>query len=132
MPVIATEPKRVSDLVKVTENQLWGAGYNQKSVTVNEAAEEEYVVGTIVGKVTADGKYKIWDSGLDDGAEVLAGLVLENITVPATTDTSVLIMPFGAAIVADGALELNGETLADAVAGLEALNPPIVVADQPQ
>lgn len=130
MPVTATEPKRLSDLLKVTENQLWDAGYMTKTVTVNEASAEEYVIGTLLGQVTADGKYKIWDSSLVDGAETLAAVVLENVSIPATTDTQVLVAVRGPATVGSKALVLNGETLADATAGLEALNPPIVVADQ--
>jgi hypothetical protein len=130
MPVIATEPKRFSDLVKVSDNQLWNAGYMTESVTVNEASAQDYEVGTLLGKVTANGKYKIWDSAAEDGSEVLAAVVLENKSVAATTDTAVWVAVRGGLIVADKALELNGETLADAKAGLEALNPPIVVASQ--
>lgn len=130
MPVIATEPKRLSDLAKVSGNQLWDAGYMQEDVVANEAAEVEYEIGTLLGKVTATGKYVIWDSAAVDGSEVLAAVVLENKTIPATTDTSVWVALRGPIIVADQALVLNGETLADATAGLEALNPAIVVADQ--
>lgn len=130
MPVTATEPKRLSDLLKVTENQLWDANYMTKTVTVNEASAEDYEIGTLLGQVTASGKYKIWDSALNDGAETLAAIVLENVSIPATTDTQVLVAVRGPATVGSKALVLNGETLADATAGLEALNPPIVVADQ--
>lgn len=130
MPVTATEPKRLSDLLKVTENQLWDANYMTKTVTVNEASAEDYEIGTLLGQVTASGKYKIWDSTLNDGAETLAAIVLENVSIPATTDTQVLVAVRGPATVGSKALVLNGETLADATAGLEALNPPIVVADQ--
>jgi len=128
MPVIANEPKKYSDVFAFSVSELESAGYSTDVVTVNQAAAE-FTYGTLLGQVTVGGKYKIWDSALTDGAETVAAIVAEAITIPATTDTQVLVMKRGPMTVKDAGLELNGETLADAKAGLEALNPPIVVAN---
>lgn len=130
MPVIANEPKRLSDLLKVTEPTLWDAGYMVDFVTVNEAAATDYEIGALVGQVTAGGKYKISDPVATDGSETIAAVVLENKSIPATTDTVVKVLVRGGAIVADKALVLGDHTLADAKAALEAFNPPVLVGDQ--
>lgn len=130
MPITATESKRLSDLLKVTDPVLWASGYMVDFVTVNEAADTNYEIGALVGEVTADGKYKISDPAAVDGSEDIAHVVLENVEVPATTDTIVKVLVRGGAIVADKALVLGDHTLADAEAALLAMNPPVLVGDQ--
>lgn len=128
MPVIANEPKRLSDLLKVTEHQLWDAGYMVDFVTVNEAAATDYEIGMLLG--TDGTKYKISDPAASDGSEDIVAVVLENKAIPATTDTMVKVLVRGGAIVADKALVLGDHTLADAKAALLAMNPPVLVGDQ--
>lgn len=128
MPVIANEPKRLSDLLKVTEHQLWDAGYMVDFVTVNEATATDYEIGMLLG--TDGAKYKISDPAASDGSEDIVAVVLENKAIPATTDTVVKVLVRGGAIVADKALVLGDHTLADAKAALLAMNPPVLVGDQ--
>lgn len=98
MSVIATEGYRYSDLVKA---ELWKElGYTKLEVTVNEAAAKDYVVGNIVGKVTATGKYKLAVETAADGSKVFGGLVLENKAIAASTDTKLIVMVKGPASVA--------------------------------
>ena len=53
MTVIATDTARYSNLVK---HELWPeTGFCRKSVTAYEAAAKTYAVGTVLGKVIADG-----------------------------------------------------------------------------
>jgi hypothetical protein len=130
MPVTAIEPKRLSDLLKVTENQLWDAGYMAKEIVVNQAADTDLVIGTVLGKITASGKYIVSLDAAADGSEVPAVLVIEQKSVLAAADTNVLVLFRGPAIVADLAIELGDQTLAEVVAGLEAMNPPVLVAAQ--
>lgn len=121
--VIFTQPKRYSDLVK--REQWADMGWCNEKVTVNVAAETALTIGSVVGKVTATGKYVPRDHAAVDGSQVAAGVVLENITVPATTDTSVLVMVDGDAFLAEESLVFDvahdaGQKAA-AVAELKAL-----------
>ncbi len=121
----ATEDFRLSHLVKA---ELWPEfSWTRLVVTVNEAAAKNYVLGTVLGKVTANGKYKIAVETAVDGSKVPAGIVLGAQAIPATTDTKVLVMVKGPAIVSKSALVLDATyndatKLATAYAALEAIN----------
>lgn len=105
MTIVAQDTPRVSNLVK---HELWPeTGYCRKVVTVNEAAIETYQVGTVLGKVTADGKYKIAVQTAVDGSAVADAIVLGDYTIAATTDTEVLVLIKGPAEVSQGALVLD-------------------------
>ena len=72
MAIVATDTARLSNLVK---HELWPeTGYCRKEVTVNEATAKTYAVGTVLGKVTADGKYKIAVQTAVDGSAVAAAI----------------------------------------------------------
>lgn len=102
MTLIATENPRLSNMLK---RELWSEqGYCRLAVTVNEASEVEYKIGEVLGKVTASGKYVQYDETAVDGSETAAAIVLEDVTIPAATDTTVLCLVKGPAIVADGGL----------------------------
>lgn len=96
MPVIAVDSLRISNLVK--QEQWVATGYSRKVVTVNEAVATTYVVGTVLGKVTASGKYKVALETANDGSKVAAGLVLAVQAIPASTDTKVVILVRNAVI----------------------------------
>jgi hypothetical protein len=101
----ATEAKRLSNVVK---QELWSeSGYTRLVVTVNEAAAKSYVPGTVLGKVTADGKYKIAVQTATDGSEVAAAIVLGEQAIAASTDTKVLVLIKGPAIVSKAGLVLD-------------------------
>lgn len=105
MGLIATDTARFSNLVK---QELWPEqGFNRDVVTVNEAAAADYVVGTVLGKITASGKYIISKADAIDGSEVAAAVVVEAKAIPATTDTKVLVLLRGPAIVSKSALVLD-------------------------
>ena len=105
MAIIATENFRFSHVVK---KELWPEyAYNRLMVTVNESAAKEYKIGTVLGKVTADGKYKIAVQTAVDGSQVADAIVLEDKSIAATTDTQVLVMVKGPAIVSKAGLILD-------------------------
>lgn len=105
MPVISTENARLSNVVK---KELWpDQAYNRLVVTVNEAAAKSYVPGTVLGKVTADGKYKIAVQTAVDGSQVADAIVMQEVSVAANTDTKVLVMIKGPAIVSKAGLVLD-------------------------
>ena len=125
MPIVSTDVARISNLVK---QELWPAtGFCRKEVVVNEATAKSYVVGTVLGKVTATGKYKIAVETAVDGSKVAAALVIADQSIAATTDTKVVVLVKGPAEVSKDALVLdntyNDNTKKQAVYdSLEALN----------
>jgi len=105
MPTISQDTLRKSNLVK--QELFPEQGFNYDVVTVNEAAIKTYAVGTVLGKVTASGKYKICVQTAGDGSQTAAAVVVGDQTIPATTDTKVLAMVRGPAIVSKDALVLD-------------------------
>lgn len=120
MTLIARDNPRLSNMLK---RELWSEqGYCRKAVTVNEAAAVDYKIGQVLGKVTASGKYVQYDDSVATGEETAAAIVLEVVSVPASTDTPVLVLVKGPAIVADGGLVFKAGVDEDAAkAQLEAL-----------
>ena len=100
----ATESKRLSNVVK---QELWPeTGYTRAMVTVNDAAAT-LVPGTVLGKVTLTGKYKVAVQTAEDGSAVADAIVMQEVAVPATTDTKVLVLIKGPAIVSKAGLVLD-------------------------
>jgi len=126
MTKIATENPRISDVVKY--EQAPEHGYCREDVVVNLAAAADLEIGTVLGKVTASGKYVPVNAAAvvgQEGAEVAAAILLENVSVAATTDTTVTAAVNGAMIVRDdGLVFVNTHSTAEraaAVAAIEAL-----------
>lgn len=105
MTVIATDTLRYSNLVK--KELFPESAYCRESLTVNEAAAKTYAVGTVLGKVTATGKYKICVQTAVDGSQTAAALVVEDKSVAASTDTKVLALTRGPSMVSKDALVLD-------------------------
>lgn len=102
MALVAQTKPKLGNLVK--KEQWPESGWCREVLTVNEAAAATYTIGSLVGKVTATGKYQLVDPTAVDGSQVVAGIVLENKSIPATTDTEVVVMVRGSAIVGDQAI----------------------------
>ena len=114
MSVFATDSNRLSTVVKYELEPQ--ESVCREVVTVNDAAQT-YKVGAVLGKVTATGKYKLQDAASADGSQVAAGIVIGGVlgfsgdlAITATTDTQVLILARGPAIVAKGALSFGAGT----------------------
>lgn len=105
MPLIATDTLRYSHLVKHEYEP--SLSFCRELVVANETAVKTYAVGTVLGKITASGKYVIAKETAVDGSKVPAALVVEDKAVPATTDTKVLALVRGQAIVSKKALKLD-------------------------
>ena len=96
MAVIATDKFRLSHVIK---NELFAElAYCRAVVTVNDSAAT-LAIGTVLGKVTAGGKYKRALNAAVDGSQVADAIVINETVVPAATDTSVLVMLRGPASV---------------------------------
>lgn len=125
MTVQFTDTARYSNLVK---GELWPhTGFCRKEVVINEAAAKTYAVGTVLGKVTATGKYKIAVETAVDGSKVAAAIVISDAAIGAAVDTKLVVLVKGPAEVSIGALVLDAtydnQAKKDAVyASLEAVN----------
>jgi hypothetical protein len=111
MPLIATEAKRLSNVVK--QELFPESGYTRLVVTYNGTAAT-LVPGTVLGKVTTGGKYKIAVQTASDGSEVADAIVMVEQTVAGSTDTKVLCMVRGPAIVSKAGLVLDATYNTDA------------------
>lgn len=105
MAIIANDTVRFSHVVKHEyEPQI---GTCRDVVVVNDIAQT-LKVGTILGKVTATGKYKVADKDAVDGSQTAAAVVIADvagnsgdIALAATTDTKVLVLARGPVVVAN-------------------------------
>ncbi len=71
---------------------LLSAANGARSVeTVTIASGATLVAGTLVGKVTASGKYIAYADGNVDGSETAAGVILEDCDASAADATAVII-----------------------------------------
>ena len=111
MTVIATDSLRLSNLVK-REYQPEMA-YCREAVTFNGLAGD-LKIGTVLGKVTATGKYIKAVQTAVDGSAVAAGILMEDKTVAATTDTVMLALVRGPASISKGALVFDATYNLDA------------------
>lgn len=121
MSVLEIESPHFSDVVKwVGEPEV---GIQNKSVTLvntSSTAPVTFPVGTVVGKITASGKYTISKSGAGDGSQTPAGVLIANgagvsthVTLAASGEELALILADGPAILSGAALTLGtGTTLA--------------------
>ena len=105
MAVIATDVTRLSNLVKMEVSPE--LAYCREVSVVNEAAAKSYVIGTVLGKVTATGKYKICVQSAVDGSQTAAAIVIAAKDVAATTDTKVLTIIRGPSTISKVALVLD-------------------------
>ena len=91
MPVL-TEPPSMGDVLKYEVNP----NYTREVITL--AAGMPYPVGSVLGRITASGKYKLATSGGTDGAQTAAAVLL--YAVDATlADAEGIVVARGPAIV---------------------------------
>jgi len=105
MSISATEKQRLSNLIK--REQWPELGFTRQVAVANEAAAKTYRIGEVLGKVTIGGKLKIAVETAVDGSKVFYAICLEDKTVPATTDTNVLVMYRGDAAINKAGLYLD-------------------------
>ena len=108
MTIIATDSQRYSNVVKYeVEPSL---AITREVVVVNDAAKT-LKLGMLLGKVTATGKYKESVQSASDGSQNPVAVVIgkselaEDVVLPATTDTKVLALVRGDAIVSKDGLK---------------------------
>lgn len=119
MPIFATDSNRLSTVVKY---ELAPEQAVCREAVVINAAAATYKVGAVLGKVTATGKYKLVEASANDGSQVAVAVYLcdvngnaGDLTLAANTDTTVVVMARGPAIVAAGALTFGASVTAGAL-----------------
>lgn len=133
MPVFLTSTPRYSHAVKYEFDP--SVAYTREAIVINDTAQT-LVQGTVLGKVTATGKYKVCLSGASDGSQVPAGIyvgdalgVAGDYTIAASTDSPAMAIVRGPVILSDTGLTYGtGNNLATTKAAFALLNPPILFA----
>ena len=118
MPTVFTEAMNLGDLLKFEAPNL----YSRDRVTV--AAGQNLPLGTVLGIVTASGKYKQIDPSAEDGSQVAAGVLLQTCDATLADHDNGLVVARHA-IVSDHALQwpdaIAAAEKASAIAQLKAL-----------
>lgn len=120
MALVATATQTLSNLIKKYDSDHTEL-FNEL-VTVNQASQTTYKVGTVLGKITASGKYIVSIQTAVDGSQTPAAIVIgdsfgnaNDFVVPATTDTKVLVLARGKVVVSAAALFLDASFTAGAL-----------------
>ena len=138
MAAIDTRSTRLGAVLQYEERPEYG--HCRDVVVANEAAIKSYVIGTVLGKVTANGKYKILEATAVDGSQNFAGIYIgkpdgdNKQTIAAATDTNVVVLFRGPAGVGKANLVFGASVdtapeLAAVYAQMEAVG--IKMIDQP-
>lgn len=99
--IIANSTHTKSNVIK---KELWaGSGFVETVVTVNDTAGT-LLSGTVLGKVTATGKFKRAVKTAVDGSAVVAAIVSEESIILAATDKKMLGLTRGPAKVSKAGL----------------------------
>jgi hypothetical protein len=64
-------------------------GYSRKDVTI--ASGQNLAIGTVVGKVSASGKYAAYDNDAVDGAQTAAGILTAAVDASAADKAGVIV-----------------------------------------
>ena len=128
MATLISEGRYASDWLKAESHN---AGYSREQVTVISGAGK-LATGTVLGKITASGKYKTVTVAASDGSQNAAGILLNPVDATSGDVPAVIIAreaivnPQGLIYGAD--VDTAPERLAVQNA-LRALNPPILVRE---
>lgn len=110
MGQIFTSPKTLGEVLKHEYSRE-----TCREVVTLVAKADGYPVGSVLGKVTASGKYKMATATGTDGAEKAAAVLLIAVDGSSTDISNVLVLVRGPAIVADTGLEWDASVNTDAL-----------------
>lgn len=102
---VGPELQRYSNVVKYELEPA--LAFTRELLTVNEAAATTYQIGTLLGLNSTTGKYAVAVETAIDGTKGPVAVVVEDISVAATTDTKVLAIVRGPAIVSKKGIKLD-------------------------
>ncbi|PRY23523.1 bacteriophage lambda head decoration protein D [Aliiruegeria haliotis] len=95
------QPPSMGDALKYEVNP----NYTRETVTLLQGME--YPVGSVLGRITASGKYTLATDGGSDGAETAVGVLLYAVDTTLADATGIVLMR-GPAIVAREGLAFDG------------------------
>lgn len=133
MSVFATDSTRLSGVVKYEfDPQI---AFCRESIVINDPAADTYKVGAVLGKITANGKYRLAKSASADGSQTPAAVYIADglglsgdLAVAAGVDQKAVALVRGPVILADTALQLGtGTTLSAVKTAFLALSPAMLV-----
>lgn len=105
MSLIATDNLRFSHTFKhVYEPSL---NFCFEVVTLNETAVHDLKIGTVLGVITTNGKYRRVEATASDGSQTAAAVLAQDVVTAANTDVRVLACVRGPAIVSKAALSFG-------------------------
>lgn len=112
MTLIATSTPTYGNLVK----HEYGASfaYCREAVKVNMASTDTLPQGTLLGKVTATGKYKVSVETATDGSEDVAGILTGDLILLSGVDRNCLVISRGPVGISKGALLFDASFDTDA------------------
>jgi hypothetical protein len=103
---MTTMTSTLSAFIKLEEEQ----GYSRKNITV--VSGQNLAIGTVLGKITASGKYAAYDNDAADGTQTAAGILTAAVNASAADAAGVAIVRhaiaakeqliFGAAVTTQG------------------------------
>lgn len=116
MTLLATDTPRISQLIKFED--LPQLGFHRDRVVLNDTvaiggsyAAGQLPVGTVMGKVTATGKWKVCKQAAADGSQNAAGIYVSDLlgdskqlTISNGVDTGIVVLARGEAVLAAQAL----------------------------
>jgi hypothetical protein len=94
---VLTQPPSTGDVLKYELN----SNYTRETITL--LAGMPYPVGSVLGRITASGKYKLATSGGTDGAQTAAAMLLYAVDASDADGTGIALIR-GPAIVSKAAL----------------------------
>ena len=112
MTVIAVDTNRFSNTFKHEYEPA--LAYCREQVILNETNSGTYVLGTVLGKVTATGKYKRVESSAVDGSQTAIAILTQDVTFVANTDKSVNVIANGPATASKAGLFFGASVDTDA------------------
>lgn len=123
-----TEGRYASDWLKAESHN---SGYSREEVIILSGAGK-LVSGTVLGKITASGKYKPVTVAANDGSQNAAAILLDPVDAT-SSDKPAVVIAREAIVVHQGLrygadIDTSGERAA-VHAQLAALNPPILVRE---
>jgi hypothetical protein len=83
---MALMPDQQSSCIKFEEE----AGYSRKDITV--ISGQNLARNTVLGRITASGKYTAWTTGAADGSQNAAGILLDPVNASAGDQPGVAIV----------------------------------------
>ena len=113
--MIAQDTKRLSNLIKY---ELFPEFSHCRDVITYNGTTKNFAIGDLVDAT----------GGVPATAAAIAGIVVENTSAPATTDTAVIVLARGAAGVSQAGIKLGTLAIADVKAKLLTLGIKVLTA----